>query len=72
MTVRGRDRLGFWIVFFLLVAFPGCQQRPTEKITLAGGSLAGAWSAISEGVTTALRREMPGAAVTHEVGLVRR
>lgn len=47
----------------------GCQGQPTEKITMSGGSLGGGWSAISEGVTSALRREMPGAAVTHEVGL---
>ena len=31
--------------------------------------MAGAWSAISEGVANALRREMPGVAITHEVGL---
>lgn len=47
----------------------GCQRQSTEKITLSGGSLAGAWSAISEGFVTSLRREMPGAAITHELGV---
>ena len=54
---------------FLTAALLGCHTAPTEKITLAGGSMAGAWSAISEGVANSLRRQMPGAAVTHEVGL---
>ncbi|MBI4442115.1 MAG: TAXI family TRAP transporter solute-binding subunit [Acidobacteria bacterium] len=53
----------------LLGATFGCQAKSTEKITLSGGSLSGAWSAISEGVSTSLRRQMPGVAVTHEVGM---
>jgi len=49
--------------------FTGCRSVPTEKITLAGGSLGGGWSAISEGVANTLRREMPGTSITHEIGL---
>ena len=65
-------RRSFWARVCLVAAVVGCmgcQQQPTEKITMSGGSLGGGWSAISEGVTSALRREMPGAAITHEVGL---
>jgi hypothetical protein len=29
-----------------------CRTRPTTKVTLAGGSIAGGWSAISEGLVT--------------------
>lgn len=53
----------------VLLASTGCGGGTTRKITLAGGSLAGGWSAITEGVANALRREMPGAAITHEVGM---
>lgn len=70
---RGRRYVKIWrrpgAAACLLAALAGCSAAPTKKITLAGGSLAGAWSAISEGVANSLRREMPGAAVTHEVGL---
>lgn len=58
-----------WLGVVVSLPLWGCQSRSPERITLAGGSLAGAWSAISEGVANALRREMPGAAITHEVGL---
>lgn len=57
------------LLWGLLAAFlSGCGSSSTEKITLSGGSLAGGWSAISEGLTGALRRALPGAAITHEVG----
>jgi TRAP transporter TAXI family solute receptor len=45
-----------------------CRARPTTKVTLAGGSIAGGWSAISEGLVTCFRRELPGAAITYEPG----
>jgi len=68
----GSGPLAFWGLFLaalLCGAAAGCQTGQTERITLSGGSLGGAWSAISEGVATCLRREMPGAAITHEVGM---
>jgi len=69
MTKARRRRWGYGIAVCFLAAWAGCRQGPTEKITMAGGSLGGGWSAISEGVTSALRRDMPDAAITHEVGL---
>ena len=45
-----------------------CSGGPTTKVTLAGGSLGGGWSAISEGLATCFRRELPGAAITNEPG----
>ncbi len=64
---QGRRFLLLVLVCGLAAVAGGCGGG-TEKITLAGGSLAGAWSAISEGVANTLRREMPGFAITHEVG----
>ncbi len=52
------------IVFFI----SGCQPLPTEKITVVGGTLGGGWSAITEGVVNAIRREMPDFAITSEPG----
>jgi TRAP transporter TAXI family solute receptor len=54
------------LVFFLAV---GCGGGETHRITLSGGSMGGGWSAISEGVVGTLRREMPDAAITQEIGL---
>lgn len=45
-----------------------CGARPTTKVTLASGSIGGGWSAISEGLATCFRRELPGAAITNEPG----
>jgi TRAP transporter TAXI family solute receptor len=45
-----------------------CGTRRTTKVTLAGGSIGGGWSAISEGLATCFRRELPGAAITNEPG----
>ena len=44
MTATGRCRWMFCILCSLLAASLGCQQRPTERITLSGGSLGGACS----------------------------
>lgn len=66
---KNRLPFPFLRVTLLSIFWFGCAKGPTERITLAGGSLAGAWSAISEGVANSLRREMPGAAITHEVGM---
>ena len=52
------------IVFFI----SGCQPLSTEKITVVGGTLGGGWSAITEGVVNAIRREMPNFAITSEPG----
>ena len=69
MTAARKSLLILSAAALLWAPLGGCRQSPTEKITLAGGSLAGAWSAISEGVANALRREMPDQAITNEVGL---
>jgi TRAP-type uncharacterized transport system substrate-binding protein len=47
----------------------GCGGGEPHRITLSGGSMGGGWSAISEGVVGTLRREMPDAAITQEIGL---
>ncbi len=63
---RGRIAL----VIALAAALGGCGGGANQtKLTLAGGSMSGAWSAISEGVANTLRRENHGVAITHEVGM---
>ena len=55
------------LVLILLVG-SGCQAPPAEKITVVGGTVGGGWSAITEGVVNAIRREMPEFAITSEPG----
>ena len=55
-----------WLSILFFIA--GCQPLPTEKITVVGGTLGGGWSAITEGVVNAIRREMPDVAITSEPG----
>ncbi len=38
------------------------------KLTIAGGSIGGAWAAIGEGVSEVIRRSYPGSEVAYEVG----
>lgn len=38
------------------------------KLTIAGGSIGGAWAAIGEGVSEVIRRSYPGSDVAYEVG----
>ncbi|HRD77225.1 MAG TPA: TAXI family TRAP transporter solute-binding subunit [Hyphomicrobiaceae bacterium] len=43
-------------------------QDKTLKVTLAGGSVGGAWSAMGSAIGEAIRRQSPGAAFTYEPG----
>ena len=55
----------------LLVCMVAAACQPTDaqwRMTLAGASPGGAWSAIGEAVTDELRREVPGSAFTLEPG----
>lgn len=47
MTGIRRNHLGCWLILSVLAVSSGCQQGPTEKITMSGGSLGGGWSASS-------------------------
>jgi TRAP transporter TAXI family solute receptor len=38
------------------------------KLTIAGGSIGGAWAAIGEGVSEVVRRSYPGSEIAYEVG----
>lgn len=42
--------------------------QPTKKLTLTGGSVGGAWSAIGNAIGETIRREAPGAAFSYEPG----
>lgn len=44
------------------------QTAPTRKITLTGGSVGGAWSAIGNAIGETIRRESPGASFGYEPG----
>ena len=44
------------------------QTAPAKKITLTGGSVGGAWSAIGNAIGETIRRESPGAAFGYEPG----
>ncbi len=44
------------------------QQDPPLKVTLAGGSVGGAWSAIGSAIGESIRRQAPGTAFSYEPG----
>lgn len=44
------------------------QQDPALKVTLAGGSVGGAWSAIGNAIGESIRRQAPGTAFSYEPG----
>lgn len=44
------------------------QTSPASKITLSGGSIGGAWSAIGNAIGETIRREAPNAAFSYEPG----
>jgi len=44
------------------------QANPDRKITLSGGSIGGAWSAIGNAIGETIRREAPNAAFSYEPG----
>ena len=50
----------------LAAAWPAATQ--TLKLTMAGGSVGGAWSAIGNAIGETIRREAPGAAFSYEPG----
>ena len=54
----------------ILLASQVSNANPTapEKITLAGGSVGGAWSAIGTAIGETLRKEYPGTSFTYEPG----
>lgn len=53
----------------LALAFSGCDQAdPAWRMTVAGASPGGAWSAIGEALTDELRRGIPSSAFTLEPG----
>ena len=59
-------RLAVGLVFAGIVS---CGGNSTPRITIAAGSLSGAWSAISEGLVSSIRKGLPCVAVTSEPGL---
>lgn len=48
----------------------GTENTEVEKLklTIAGGSIGGAWAAIGEGVSEVIRRSYPGSEIAYEVG----
>ena len=56
-------------VILVLTSLSGCGRQATPRITIAAGSLSGAWSAISEGLVSSIRKGLPDVAVTSEPGL---
>lgn len=50
-----------------LVAAPSARAQ-AMKLTLAGGSVGGAWSAIGNAIGESIRRDAPGSAFTYEPG----
>lgn len=51
-----------------LAAFAGARAEEALRITLAGGSVGGAWSAIGNAIGEAIRRRRPGSAFSYEPG----
>lgn len=49
-------------------SFAQAQNTAPMKITLAGGSVGGAWSAVGNAIGETLRREYPGTSFTYEPG----
>lgn len=68
-------KIGFWCVSalaaMLLVGTGGTVAAATKplKITLAGGSVGGAWSAMGAAIGETISRETPGSAFTYEPGV---
>lgn len=51
-----------------LAGAAGPARAQAQKITLAGGSVGGAWSAIGNAIGESIRREAPGSSFTYEPG----
>ncbi len=58
----------FSIVVLLTSQFSYANPTAPEKVTLAGGSVGGAWSAIGTAIGETLRKEYPGTSFTYEPG----
>lgn len=58
----------FSIVVLLTSQFSYANPTAPEKVTLAGGSVGGAWSAIGTAIGETLRKEYPGISFTYEPG----
>jgi TRAP transporter TAXI family solute receptor len=58
----------FSSVVLLTSQFSYANPTAPEKVTLAGGSVGGAWSAIGTAIGETLRKEYPGTSFTYEPG----
>jgi len=65
------------MLLIAVLAFTACggkkETKPAVKagplkLTIAGGSIGGAWAAIGEGVAESVRRTFPGSTIAYEVG----
>ena len=63
------------IVLMTVLVFAGCSRQKASvseggpvNLTIAGGSIGGAWAAIGEGVAESIRRTYTGSNVAYEVG----
>ncbi len=65
MTLGRRTLLG---TAAALPAFGLAEAQEALRLTLAGGSVGGAWSAIGNAIGEAIRREHPGTAFSYEPG----
>ena len=65
MTLGRRMLLG---TAAALPAFGLAEAQEALRLTLAGGSVGGAWSAIGNAIGEAIRREHPGTAFSYEPG----
>jgi TRAP-type uncharacterized transport system substrate-binding protein len=71
LSNTGRRRLVTGLVTTVAcVAFPAAAsaQGAPAKVTLAGGSVGGAWSAVGTAIGETLRKEYPGISFTYEPG----
>jgi TRAP transporter TAXI family solute receptor len=63
------QRAAFAAAFTIMFATGAeAQQDPPLKVTLAGGSVGGAWSAIGSAIGESIRRQAPGTAFSYEPG----
>jgi TRAP transporter TAXI family solute receptor len=66
-------RIGGWrgsaIAATILVGVGVAMAAPALKITLAGGSVGGAWSSMGTAIGETIRREAPGSSFTYEPGV---
>ncbi|WP_291297191.1 TAXI family TRAP transporter solute-binding subunit [Elioraea sp.] len=71
LNVAGLKRrlvLGAAVAAPAVIAARGLSAQETLRITLAGGSVGGAWSAIGNAIGESIRRAVPGSAFSYEPG----